>query len=78
MRARILIGLAAVIVGVAAWMFWPKKADLGGPRFFADQTYNFQTIRAVASIASLASPVFGTRRCSIGFRRSSARRVHGA
>jgi hypothetical protein len=37
----------------AAWMFWPKAEDRGRPRFFADQTYAFQTLRALDDVSDI-------------------------
>jgi hypothetical protein len=34
-------------------MFWPKAEDRGRPRFFADQTYNFQTLRALDDMSDI-------------------------
>jgi alpha-beta hydrolase superfamily lysophospholipase len=47
---RFMIGLGLVAIVAAAWFFWPKPADMGHPRFFADQTYNFETIRVLSDI----------------------------
>ena len=51
MRKFGLAALAAIVVLVAVLVFWPKAADRGNPRFFADQTYNFETIRALNDVA---------------------------
>src|ERR1700679_590014 len=47
---RFMIGLGLVAITALAWFFWPKPADMGHPRFFADQTYNFETIRVLSDI----------------------------
>jgi alpha-beta hydrolase superfamily lysophospholipase len=47
---RVLWIVLAVVVLAAAWIAWPRAADRGHPRFFADQTYNFETIRVLADI----------------------------
>jgi alpha-beta hydrolase superfamily lysophospholipase len=47
---RFFAGLGIVAVLVAAWLFWPRPADIGHPRFFADQTYYFETIRVLSDI----------------------------
>jgi alpha-beta hydrolase superfamily lysophospholipase len=39
--------LLAVIVLLVVWMFWPRTPDAGQPRFFQDQTYNFEALRVI-------------------------------
>ncbi|HEY2070161.1 MAG TPA: hypothetical protein VGG48_11455 [Rhizomicrobium sp.] len=51
MRRTVWISLAVVAVVVLTVLFWPKPADMGHPRYFADQTYNFETIRMFADNA---------------------------
>ena len=53
MRTRLLIGMIVVVATAATWMFWPKAEDRGRPRFFADQTYNFQTLRALDDVSDI-------------------------
>jgi alpha-beta hydrolase superfamily lysophospholipase len=52
MRRNLLIGLGAVVVLAVLWMAWPKHEDRGRPRFFADQTYNFEAIRVFNDVAA--------------------------
>src|ERR1700753_593240 len=47
---RFWIGLGLVAVLAAVWFSWPRPADMGHPRFFADQTYDFETIRVLSDI----------------------------
>ena len=49
---RILTYLFVVLVLVViTWHFWPRSVDVGRPQYFADQTYNFETIRVLDDIA---------------------------
>lgn len=43
--------IAAVVVAVlvGTFLIWPKQGDVGSPRFFADQTYNFEAIRVFSN-----------------------------
>src|ERR1700761_125308 len=41
----------AIVVVLALIVLWPKPADMGHPRYFADQTYNFETIRVFSDNA---------------------------
>lgn len=45
-RAMLLAAMAAIVL---AFFFWPS-VDRGQSRFFADQTYHFQTLRALSDI----------------------------
>jgi alpha-beta hydrolase superfamily lysophospholipase len=47
MRRTGWIVVAVIVVLVAGLLLWPKAVDRGNPRFFADQTYNFETIRVL-------------------------------
>src|SRR5271170_923324 len=52
MMRRILIATLAVLVLLGAgWLLWPRPADRGRPEFFADRTYNFETIRVLNDVA---------------------------
>jgi alpha-beta hydrolase superfamily lysophospholipase len=51
MRSRISIVVAVVAVAAGVGFFWPKANIRGNPRFFVDQTYNFQTIRTLDDVA---------------------------
>jgi alpha-beta hydrolase superfamily lysophospholipase len=55
MRRITGIALALVAVLALAVVFWPRGDALGHARFFADQTYNFETIRVLSN----TSPVGG-------------------
>ncbi|MGC1550402.1 MAG: alpha/beta fold hydrolase [Rhodanobacter sp.] len=46
MRRWLFIG-GALLVAAVTWHFWANRPDLGNPRFFADQTYNFEAIRVL-------------------------------
>jgi hypothetical protein len=41
----------ALVIGVIAYSAW-RRRDVGQGRFFADQTYHFQTLRAMNDVAS--------------------------
>jgi dienelactone hydrolase len=43
--------LLVVVILLAAWIFWPRTPDTGQPRFFADQTYNFEALRVIDDTA---------------------------
>src|SRR5580704_14882546 len=43
----IAAGIAVVLAG--AFLFWPKPKDIGSPRYFSDQTYNFEAIRVFSN-----------------------------
>lgn len=49
MSRKIALPAAAFALALLAIVFWPAK-DMGSPRFFADQTYHFQTLRALSDI----------------------------
>ena len=40
-----------VVVLVVAWLVWPRSPDIGRPRFFSDQTYNFEALRVIDDTA---------------------------
>ena len=46
-----------VVVLLAAFVFWPKPAEMGAPRFFNDQTYNFEAIRVFSNNAPFGGDV---------------------
>jgi hypothetical protein len=52
MSKRLVALVSGCAVLAAALMFWPKPADRGQARYFADQTYNFQTIRVLDEVAA--------------------------
>jgi alpha-beta hydrolase superfamily lysophospholipase len=45
---RFVIVIAVVFL---AWVFWPRAPAMGQSRFFADQTYNFEALRARDDVA---------------------------
>jgi alpha-beta hydrolase superfamily lysophospholipase len=47
MRKPVKIVIAAVLVLGATWMLWPREPDRGRPEFFADRTYDFETVRVL-------------------------------
>jgi alpha-beta hydrolase superfamily lysophospholipase len=72
MRTRPLIG-AIVVVGIAAaWTLWPKSEDRGRPRFFADQTYNFQTLRALDDVSDIGGDTGETLQTVAGLKSGDA------
>ncbi|HTV86803.1 MAG TPA: alpha/beta hydrolase [Dyella sp.] len=51
---KVLIAAAIVVVAAIAWhVLSPRPEDRGNPRYFADQTYNFETIRVLNDIAAV-------------------------
>jgi alpha-beta hydrolase superfamily lysophospholipase len=50
MRRYGWIALGVTVLALA-YVFWPRPAPLGNPRFFADQTYNFETMRVLSDNA---------------------------
>jgi hypothetical protein len=57
----------AVFVVITAWLFWSKADDRGSPRFFADQTYNFQTLRALNDVAAAGGDIEDQPKLFAGF-----------
>ena len=55
MRRSLLLSAGAAVLIVGAFALWPKGAETGNPRFFKDQTYNFEAIRVLSD----TSPVGG-------------------
>lgn len=72
MRARILIGLTVIVLAAVAWMVWGQKEDRGNPRFFADQTYNFQTIRALDDVSGIGGDTGETLQTIAGLKSGDA------
>jgi len=48
MRRVLRIVLLAALALIAASILWPRAPDLGRPQFFADRTYDFETIRVLS------------------------------
>ena len=72
MRKFSLAALAVVAVLVAAFFFWPAHQDRGNPRFFADQTYNFETIRALNDVAVAGGDSEETNQAIAGLKAGDA------
>jgi alpha-beta hydrolase superfamily lysophospholipase len=72
MRSSIRIGFALFLGIAAAWLFWPKPEDRGNPRFFADQTYNFQTIRVLNDVAEAGGDTGETLQAIAGLKAGDA------
>ncbi|MBE1159830.1 alpha/beta hydrolase family protein [Dyella acidiphila] len=54
MRNRFFIIAAVLIVAGVIWHFLDRpQPDLGSPRYFSDQTYNFETARVLNDIAGV-------------------------
>jgi alpha-beta hydrolase superfamily lysophospholipase len=70
--------LAAIVVLVAAFLFWPKPEDRGNPRFFADQTYNFETIRALNDVAVAGGDSAETTEAIAGVKAGDAQGWYAA
>jgi len=68
MRTRFVIGAVVVVGVVAAWMLWSKSEDRGRPRFFADQTYNFQTLRALDDVSDIGGDTGETLQTVAGLK----------
>jgi alpha-beta hydrolase superfamily lysophospholipase len=47
MRRTFIRLLIAIVVLLAVWIFWPRAPEVGRPRFFTDQTYNFEALRVI-------------------------------
>jgi alpha-beta hydrolase superfamily lysophospholipase len=60
------------MVAIGAWILWPKPPDRGSPRFFADQTYNFQTIRALDDVAGIGGDLGETLQTIAGLKAGDA------
>lgn len=52
MSKNLLIAFGVVLALLIAWVAWPKPQDRGRPRFFADQTYNFEAVRVFNDVAA--------------------------
>ncbi len=78
MRKFGLAALAAIVVLAAAWLFWPKPEDRGNPRFFADQTYNFETIRALNDVAVAGGDSAETTEAIAGVKAGDAQGWYAA
>jgi len=50
-KRRVVAVSVCLVLVLGAWAVWPSPADQGHPRFFADQTYEFETVRAQTDIA---------------------------
>lgn len=75
MHARFLkqsVVALLVVVAAAAWIFWPKASDLGRSRFFADQTYNFQTLRALDDVSEIGGDTGETLQTVAGLKSGDA------
>lgn len=61
---RLLLVLGALLgLALIALLLWPQPADRGRDRFFADDAYNFETVRVLNDIAAAggdAGEVLGT------------------
>jgi alpha-beta hydrolase superfamily lysophospholipase len=53
MLKRIFIGVLLLVLAAIGWHVLAKPEDQGNPRYFADQTYNFEAIRVLNDIASV-------------------------
>jgi alpha-beta hydrolase superfamily lysophospholipase len=69
---RIVWIVAAIVVLAAAWMFWPRPAELGDPRFFADRTYDFEAIRVLSDIAPAGGDSAEAMQAIAGIRTGDA------
>lgn len=74
MRARFWIRAVVVVLVAAAalWIFRPRAEDLGRPRFFADQTYNFQTLRALDDVSGIGGDTGETLQTVRGLKAGDA------
>jgi pimeloyl-ACP methyl ester carboxylesterase len=69
----IAVVVVVVVVAVAAaWMFWPKAADRGRSRFFADQTYKFKTLRALDDVSDIGGDTGETLQTVGGLKSGDA------
>ncbi len=72
MRRCILVILVLVLAAIGVRIFWPKPVDRGSPRFFADQTYNFQTIRALDDVSGVGGDIGETLQTIAGLKAGDA------
>jgi pimeloyl-ACP methyl ester carboxylesterase len=74
MHARLWVRAVVVVLvaAVALWIFRPKAEDLGRPRFFADQTYNFQTLRALDDVSGIGGDTGETLQTVRGLKAGDA------
>lgn len=47
MRRTIVRLLIILVIALVARILWPRSPEVGQPRFFSDQTYNFEALRAI-------------------------------
>jgi len=57
MRKPLVVLGALVVLALIALLLWPQPADRGRDRFFADDSYNFETIRVLNDIAAAGGDV---------------------
>jgi alpha-beta hydrolase superfamily lysophospholipase len=72
MRKSWIIAGVVVLVGGLAVAMWPRAADIGRTRFFADQTYNFEALRVLSEIAEAGGDYNEAMQAIAGIRAGDA------
>lgn len=73
MRNRFLIGVAVLAVAAIAWHFADRPPeDQGHPRYFADQTYNFETLRVVNDLSVVGGDSADVEQAIAGLKAGDA------
>jgi alpha-beta hydrolase superfamily lysophospholipase len=60
------------VAAVVALLAWPATPDTGHPRFFADQTYNFEAVRAQSDVAPAGGDAAEIAQAVAGVRAGDA------
>ena len=71
-KRRVLFGCLGVAAVLAALVLWKAPADLGHSRFFADQTYDFETVRAQTDVAPAGGDTAEIAQAVAGVRAGDA------
>jgi alpha-beta hydrolase superfamily lysophospholipase len=71
-KRRVLFGCLGVAAVLVAVVLWKAPADLGHPRFFADQTYEFETVRAQTDVAPAGGDTAEIAQAVAGVRAGDA------
>lgn len=70
---KVLIGVVVVVVVAVAWHVLSRPPeDRGNPRYFADQTYNFETVRVLNDIAAVGGDSADVAQAVAGLKAGDA------
>jgi len=73
MRKRIFIGAFILILAAVIWHVADRPpADLGNPRYFTDQTYNFETLRVLSDIGGVGGDAGEVNQAIAGLKAGDA------